>query len=114
MQSYSQQVIFCEDVDASGNPKATSDVFTIGQEGGFFKILVRLNKQVSCKKVIFDIYKIEKGKEIFDNTLRMDIRPELTWFFKEITFFKQGDFHVYIYDERDKLLGVGKVTIKFR
>jgi hypothetical protein len=57
---------------------------------------------------------IENGKETLNNSLRMSLQPGLTWFYKEITFFKAGEYHVYIYDDKDKLLGVGQVMIHMK
>lgn len=106
-----QQVFFCESVDRLGIPKNASKEFTIGSDGGFIKILVKQNKEIGSENVVFDVYKLENGKEHFNNTLKMSIQPAVTWFYKEITFFKSGDYNVYVYDERDKLLGVGTVKI---
>ncbi len=111
---FSQEVLFCEAVDKSGNVKNASKEFTIGNDGGFIKILLKLNKAVESNNVVYDVYKVYNGKEFYDNTIRMDIKPDLTWFFKEITFFKAGDYRVYIYDERDKLIGLGEVKIYIR
>ena len=109
--SLSQKVIFCEDVDHLGLPKNPSTQFTVTSKGGFFKILVKLNKEVESRSIVFDVYRLEEKKELLESSLRMDIQPAVTWFYKEITFFKEGEYHVYVYDERDKLLGVGKVQI---
>jgi hypothetical protein len=110
---FSQEVIFCEQVDKFGNPKNAATEFTITSEGGFFKILVKLKKEVNASNIIFDVYKLKDTKEVFDNSLKMEVKPGVTWFYKEITFFKEGTYVVYVYDERDKLLGVGKVLIKY-
>ncbi len=114
MSIAAQEVIFCESVDRSGTPVKASKEFTIGSDGGFIKILVRLKKEIGSENVVFDIYKINDTKEVFNNTIRMTTQPALTWFYKEITFFKQGDYRVYVYDDMDKLLGVGEVKINLR
>ena len=111
---FSQQVIFCEKVDRTGNPQNASKEFTIGNDGGFIKILVRLNKKVESHVAVFDVYRMKDGKETFDNSLSMEVYPVLTWFYKEITFYKEGNFRVYVYNERDKLLGIGEVKINLR
>lgn len=111
---FSQQVIFCESVDHSGVAKNASKEFTIRSGGGLIKILVKLSNEAGSSLVVFDIYKLNNGKEIFDNTVRMEIQPAVTWFYKEITFFKGGNYLVYVYDEKDKLLGLGEVKIKLR
>jgi hypothetical protein len=109
-----QQIIFCESVDKSGFPINASREFTIGNKGGFIKILVKLDKEVKTENVIFDIYKMNDDKKIYNNTLHMTTKPGLTWFYKEITFFNSGDYQVYVYDEFDKILGVGEVKIILR
>jgi len=111
---YSQQVVFCESVDRMGVPVKASKDFTIGSGGGFVKILVKLKKEIGSENVVFDIYKVNDNKEVFNNTIRMATQPALTWFYKEITFFYSGEYRVYVYDERDKLLGVGEVRINLR
>jgi hypothetical protein len=109
-----QEVIFCESVERSGMPVKESKEFSIGNNGGFVKILVKLKKEIGSENVVFDIYKIKDSVEVFNNTIRMSTQPALTWFYKEITFFKEGDYRVYVYDDSDKLLGVGEVKINLR
>jgi hypothetical protein len=109
-----QQVTFCERVDKFGNAWNSSDQFTIGPNGGFFKVLVKLNRQIDSKYVVYDLYNFKDGKETLDNSLRMEVNPTVSWFFKEITFHLDGEYHLYVYDDTDKLLGVGKVTIKLK
>ncbi len=111
---FSQQIFFCEAVDRSGYPKNVSKEFTIGNDGGFIKILIKMNKAVGSNNIIFDVYKMENNKELFDNTVQMEIKPALTWFYKEITFFNGGSYRIYVYDERNKLLGLGEVKINLR
>lgn len=112
--SNGQQVIFCESVDKSGAPKNSSKEFTIGSKGGFIKILVKLNNQIRSKSAVIDVYNVKDGKEVFNNSIKMKLQPEVTWFYNEITFYNTGEYNVYVYDERDKLLGVGKVKINLK
>lgn len=112
IEGFTQQVIFCEHVDKSGTPQNSAKEFSIGPSGGFFQVLVKLKKELDSHSVIYDVYLVQDGKEVLNNSLRMSIKPGMTWFYKEITFFKPGEYHVYIYDERDSLLGVGQVTIR--
>jgi len=110
----SQEVIFCERVDAYGNAWNRSTEFKVSDKGGFLKILVKLNKKVESKVVTFDIYNVSGEKSVLENTIHMEVNPSLTWFYKEFTFFKEGNYEVYVFDEKDKLLGVGKMTIKLK
>jgi hypothetical protein len=111
---FSQRVVFCEKVNSFGKPENESSIFNIGSNGGYFKVLVTLKNKVESKKVVFDIYKIDGKKKSLDNTIKMEVNPALTWFYKEITFYKEGEYQVYVYDEKDKLLGVGNVQVRIR
>lgn len=112
LTGYSQKITFCRNVDTYGHPQDQATEFVIPPGGGFFKVLVRLPKKLNSYEVVFDLYRLEENnKEVLDNSLRMKTLPSLLWFYKEITVYKAGDYIVYIFDERDKLLGVGKVKI---
>lgn len=110
-----QDVIFCERVDQTGNPVNQSTSFKIGKAGGFFNVLFRQKNSVNCEEATFDIYFVEKEKakekETFMSSVKMKVNPDANWFFKEITFFKPGLYRVYIYSEKDRILGAGKVEI---
>lgn len=112
--SFSQQLTFCENVDAAGRPTNASDRFKISKKGGYIKLVVNCKKRINSNSVVFDVYSSRDGKEIFENSIRMKTNSFNSWFFKELTFYKEGDFVVYVYDETDQLLGVGKVTLAFR
>ncbi len=112
--SSSQQVTFCENVDAAGRATNASDRFKISKKGGYIKLLVNCKKRINSSSVVFDVYSLKDGKELFENSIRMKTNPFNSWFFKELTFYKEGDFIVYVYDETDQLLGVGKVTLTLR
>jgi hypothetical protein len=112
--AFSQQVIFCESVTAEGNPVNQAKEFSIGDKGGFFKVLVKPGKQIEARNVVFDVYLMKEDKETFNSSIKMDVAPGLTWFYKEVTFFQPGEYHVYVYDDRDQVLGVGQVDIKMK
>jgi hypothetical protein len=109
-----QDVIFCERVAKDGTPINPSGYFSISKKGGFFNVLVKHKNPIASSEVTFDIYLMIDNKETFINTVKMKVDPESTWFFKEITFYKQGVYKVYVYNEKDRFLGVGKMqtTIK--
>lgn len=110
-QLFAQDVIFCERVDNSGNPVNQSTSFKIGKSGGFFNVFFRQKNSVNCQEATFDIYFVENEKETFMSSVKMKVNPDANWFYKEITFFKPGLYRVYIYSEKDKILGAGKVEI---
>lgn len=109
-----QDVIFCEKVAKDGTAINPSGYFSISKKGGFFNVLVKHKNSIASEEVTFDIYLMVNGKETFVNSVKMKVNPESTWFYKEITFYKQGVYHVYVYNEKDRFLGVGKMqtTIK--
>lgn len=111
----SQRLIFCEKVDKNGNGLNPSGIFYISQSGGFFNALVKLEEGLNSDLVIYDLYLVDEksGKEIFNSSIRMKVNPGISWFFKEITFYKRGTYHVYVYDNHDRLLSVGKVKVEF-
>jgi hypothetical protein len=109
-----QDVTFCEKVDNSGTGTSISTRFKISRKGGTIKMLVHCGKKIGSDEVVFDIYSLKDGKEKFENSIRMATDPFNSWFYKELTFYKEGDFLVYVYDNRDQVIGVGKVTLTFR
>jgi hypothetical protein len=108
-----QRLVFCESVSEKGEAIDPSNFFVIGDKGGFFNVLIRLDRPVGSTAVTFDVFQLnEEGKEVFDNTIRMKTTPELTWFYKEVTFYREGRYNVYAYDEKNRLLGAGVVEIR--
>ncbi len=111
--SSAQKLTFCESVDMGGKVSGASDVFTVGTSGGYFQLLVNMPKEVSSRHVLFDVYWIEPStqKEVFENSIRVPVDPKWTWFKKEVTFYKAGDYVVYVYNDQDQLISAGKVKI---
>ena len=113
--SFAQTLTFCESVDSVGNPKNTSSTFAIGSTGGFVNALVTLPNGVNSSFVTYDVFAVnENGNEEYESTIRQTVQPDFTWFSKEITFHKTGKYNVYVYDGRDRLLCVGRVSIKIQ
>jgi hypothetical protein len=112
--SFSQKLTFCESVDAGGNPKNASTAFTVSQHGGFVNLLVTLPHEVNSTFVTYDLFLVsDDNVETFENTIRLnDVRRDYVWFSKEIIFHKAGAYNVYVYDNKDRLLCAGRVTIK--
>ena len=114
LMGLTQDVTFCEKVDNSGKGTNISNRFKISRKGGTIKMLVHCGKKIESNEVVFDIYSLKDGKEKFESTIRMTTNPVNFWFYKELTFYKEGDFVVYVYDNRDQVIGVGKVTLSFK
>ena len=87
-----QALFFCEDVDEDGYPKNESSSFTIGSEGGWLEVLVKLDDEVDCHKVKYVIYKVSRsGKEKYDNTITQDVEDNWVWFWQKIIFMMMGN-----------------------
>lgn len=106
-QSYSQSIYFCEGVDDDGEPINESTRFTIPADGGYLYVLVQLPYEIDCSSVEIEIYRNDK----YDNTISMDTKNNWTWFWKQITFYKSGEFTVDLYDCNDDLVISGTVDI---
>lgn len=110
-----QALFFCEDVDEEGYPENESSSFTIGSEGGWLKVLVKLDDEVDCDKVKYVIYEVSRsGKEKYDNTITQDVEDNWVWFWQKITFYDDGKYNVYAYDKYDNFLASGTVRINFK
>ncbi|NWF89509.1 MAG: hypothetical protein HXY50_08605 [Ignavibacteriaceae bacterium] len=109
-----QNIYFCEEVDEDGYPENESTSFTIGTEGGWLKILVRLDDEVDCNEIKYVIYKVSRnGKEKYDNTIYQKVEDNWVWFWKQVTFYDQGKYNVYVYDSYDNFLTSGSVRISY-
>ncbi len=108
-----QKLTFCESVDVGGKYTGASDVFTVSSAGGYFQLLVNLADKVASKHVLFDVYWVDPTtkKELFENSIRVPVDPTWIWFKKEVTFYKAGDYVVYVYNDQDLLISAGKVKI---
>lgn len=110
-----QSIYFCEDVDEDGYPKNESSSFTIGSKGGWLKILVKLDDEIDCNEIKYIIYKVSRnGKEKYDNTIHQDVEENWVWFWKQVTFYDDGKYNVYVYDKYDNFLTSGSVRINFK
>jgi len=106
----SQTMYFCEGVDKSGYPITESSVFNISSSGGYLYVLVRLPYEIACRSVKLEIYR--NGN--FDNTIYIDTEKNWEWFWKQITFYKTGNYKIYAYDCFDYLLTSGSVKINYK
>ena len=109
---FSQSLIFCQKVAENGTPQKPSHIFTISKKGGFFDFLVLLPAAVNSTEVKYDIFAVdEKGNETFDETVSQSVQKQWIWFSKEFTFYKAGDYTVYVYSNDDRLLCTGMVKV---
>ena len=106
--SFSQSIYFCEGVENDGEPINESSVFTIPENGGYLYVLVQLPFEIDCGEVAIEIYR--NGK--YDNTINMDTEYNWTWFYKQITFYKSGEYNIEVYDYcNNEFIASGTVEI---
>ena len=110
--AFSQQLLFCESVDANGKASGTSTAFSISSQGSYLNILVKLNGPISYSKVLYDIYRLDTlGKEKFESSSELPVEPGWAWFNKGFTFYQAGQYVVYVYDESERLIVTGKLRL---
>lgn len=111
--SQAQSLYFCEAVDKDGYAINESNTFVIGKNGGYFDLLVRLPYELKSYYVNYDIYEVRAdGSEQFSTTVRQDAQPEWEFFWKEMTFYDEGTYKIYVYDDNDYLLTSSSVKVK--
>ena len=112
----SQTLYFCEGVNDSGYPKNESSVFNIPRNGGFFYFLVRLPYTVECSEVYYDIYDVySDNSENYNTTITQDgLSYDWTWFWKKVTFYTAGYYHVYVKDCYGTTLASSYLTINYK
>jgi hypothetical protein len=106
-----QSITFCEKLDAAGNPVNSSTTFTIGINGGPVIFYFVPAQGLSSPTINFDVYSIEKGKEVFRSTLKQATSGNKP-VSKQMTFYEAGQYRIYVYDEKDKMLAKGELTVK--
>ena len=115
-EAYSQTLYFCEGVDSRGYPITESQTFYIPSGGGYFYFLVRLPYAVDCYSVSYDIYEVYSDyTEEYNTTIyHDDLTPSWTWFWKKVTFYRSGYYHVYVRDCNGYNLTSSYVQIYFK
>jgi hypothetical protein len=106
-----QSLTFCEKLDAAGNPVNSSTTFTVGKNGGPVIFYFVPAQGISSPTINFDIYFIERGKEVFHSTLKQATSSNKP-ISKQMTFYEAGYYRIYVYDEKDKMLAKGELSVK--
>lgn len=110
--SFSQTLTFCDKADASGKPVNASTIFTVAKNGGPVTMLFTLPAGSKLTVVSFDVYKVDNGKEVFQSTLKQPVTGSQNWVSKQMTFYNEGRYRVYVFDDQDKQLSRAEVLIK--
>ncbi len=112
--AFSQSLQFCEDVGSNGAPIKPSTVFDISNKGGYLKCLTTLPYRVGTSSVSYEVYKIDsEGNEKYDNSIQQTVDPGYTWFWKEITFYDEGRYNIYVYDSDKNFLASQQIRIQY-
>lgn len=106
----SQSMYFCESVDNNGYPVGESSTFTIGSNGGYLDVLVKIPYDLNCKSVRYEIYRNNE----YDNTIYQDTQNNWQWFYQQITFYKSGNYTISCIDCYDITLATGSLRIQMR
>lgn len=112
----SQTLYFCEGVTDAGNPTGESSTFNISRNGGYFYFLVKLPYTVECNEVYYDIYDVYSDyTEGYNTTITHDnLTKNWTWFWKKVTFYKSGYYHIYVKDCYGATLASSYLTINYK
>jgi hypothetical protein len=112
----SQSLYFCESVDSKGNPTGESSTFNIPKGGGYFYFLVKLPYTIGCTAVKYDIYDVYSDySENYNTTISQDgIGTNWDWFWKKVTFYTAGYYHVYVYDCYGTVIASSYLTINVK
>lgn len=112
----SQTLYFCEGVSDKGNPQGESSTFNIPRNGGYFYFLVKLPYTVECNEVYYDIYDVYSDySENYNTTITQDgLSKNWTWFWKKVTFYTPGYYHVYVKDCYGATLASSYLTINYK
>ncbi|MEO8231667.1 MAG: hypothetical protein ABI638_05270 [Ignavibacteriota bacterium] len=105
--SSSQTIYFCEDVDDDGEPINESSQFTIPSNGGYLNVLVQLPYEADCETFNLEIFRNEK----YENTLSVSTKSDWSFFWKQVSFYKSGEYTIDVYDCNDELITSGTVNI---
>ena len=108
-----QEMIFCEKTDPSGNAIHAGKEFTIDAKGSYLQILVKASHPLTGSTATIDLFLLDQqGEEQFENSRVVKVQTGWTWFSQQFTFFKQGKYVVYAYDESGALLATAQLNIK--
>ena len=110
--SFSQSLTFCDKTDASGKAVNANTTFTVAKNGGPVTMLFTTSPAAKLSTVSFDVYRLDNGKEVFQSTLKQPVTGGQNWVAKQMTFYNEGRYRVYVFDDQDKPLARAEVLIK--
>jgi len=107
----SQTLTFCDRVDGSGGAVNSYSTLTVQKNGTPVTFLFTLPKNTPCRNVNFDVYRIVNEKEVYQSTIKQPASSN-NWVSKQMTFYQEGKYIVYVFDDEDKQLAKGTLMVK--
>jgi len=83
-----QSLTFCKSVDKDGHAVNASQEFAVAKNGGPVTFLVQFTGTNKPGAVSFDVYKLDKGKEVYSSTIKQNTEPSKNWLSKEVTSWR--------------------------
>lgn len=105
--SYSQRVIFCENVNNYGRPIGSSNSFQISNQGGYICILYVQPDSFLTDSLHFEIYR--NGK--YFKTYSSFVERDWGYFYQRIKFTLDGNYTIYVINNERKELVFDKLNI---
>ena len=114
--SSSQTLYFCEGVDDNGYAIGESSTFYIPSGGGYFYFLLRLPYEIGCSYVAYEIYDVDYNNyETYNTTIdHTGLTKSWVWFWKKVTFYTPGYYHVYVRDCFNYTIADAYLTVKYK
>lgn len=114
--SFSQTLYFCEGVDDNGYAIGPSSTFYIPSGGGYFYFLIRLPYEIGCSYVSYEIYDVDYDNyETYNTTIdHTGLTKSWVWFWKKVTFYTPGYYHVYVRDCFNYTITDAYLTVKYK
>ena len=104
---------FCENVTAEGSPQKVSSSFTVGNNGGAVKILLRSDEEFNTDQLKFAVYYINtEGNEEEVAKLPQKVEPAWNFTWKEIELFNAGTYRVKVYNGKGTYLTSANLNVK--
>ncbi|MFI5134588.1 MAG: hypothetical protein ACHQD9_01925 [Chitinophagales bacterium] len=108
----SQSLTFCERVDGSGAPINSNTVFSVNKNGSPVTFYFVLPAGYNSSSINFDVYRLNQEKEVFHSTIKQPVSASQKSVSKQMTFYDAGTYRIYVFDDKDRQLAKGELTIK--
>ncbi|MCS6991336.1 MAG: hypothetical protein NZL95_05690 [Chitinophagales bacterium] len=105
--AFAQGLSFSAGEQARGENPST---FVVASDGGAINIFFALPASAQATEVSFDIYRVSGNKEQYHATVKSPVSARKTAD-KQVWFYDEGRYRIYVYDEHDRLLSKGEFTV---